>query len=165
VKRYFYAGGQRVPLERDEDQVAIEEDAAVRAGLGPLLERGSAGARRLPGGVLLLQRSKIDAATLAKLQGRIRPVYRHGAAMIVPLPEIRVEMDDERQASAVKEAIDSAPHPVDVAETSARRVLLKPRSGSSEDALDIANHMFERARPAAASVRLVQFVPRPESVK
>jgi len=160
--KYYYAGGKRVPLEPDESHVAVEEKAAARAGLGPLLEEAAAqGGRRLPGGVVLLPRSKLDAQSMARLQGRVRSVYRHGDAMVVPLPEIRVEMDDERQRSAVMDAIDTAPHPVEVSEKSASRVLLTPRSGSSEDAIDIANHVFEKARPAASSVRLLQFVPRP----
>lgn len=161
MTRYYYAGGQRIALEADDAHVAIDEQQASAAGL-----TGSAGddqARRLPGGVMLAERARVDDACLAELRaaGAVRPVFRHGASLMVPLPEIRVEFDDEGQRAAVHDALARVPHAVTIASDSPERLVLATTSGQSDDALDVANYLFERAKPAASAVRFVQIAPRP----
>jgi hypothetical protein len=137
----------------------------MAAGMGgPSAAFAARGARRLPGGVLLVERSSLPAPLLAALRRAtaLLPVYRRGGAIVVPLPEIRIEIDDERQRTAVMEALASAPHEVRVIESAQDRILVAPASGRSEDAIDVANHLHETAHPAAASVRFLQVVPRPE---
>ncbi len=114
-----------------------------------------------------MHRSKLDESSLRQLraEGALQTVYRRGQALMVPLPEVRVEVDDERQRRAVMAAIAKAPHPVELCEETENVLVLRPKSKSGDDALDIANFVFETARPAAASVRLIQFVPRPTSTK
>ena len=80
---------------------------------------------------------------------------------MVPLPEIRVEVDNPAERKAVMRALDGAPHQVEVASESDDGFVLAPVSGTSDDAIDVANYVYETAHPAAASVRFVQFVPRP----
>lgn len=164
--RYYYAGGKRVPLEADEAHVAVDRARAAAAGLGPAVENASpAGGPRLPGGVVVAEREAIGEAQISKLReaGALRPVYRHREARIVALPEVRVEIDGARQRKAVLDSISRAPHQVEIAEDREDRIVLRLRSGSGDDAIDVANYVFEAAHPAAASVRLVQFVPKPRS--
>lgn len=160
MNRYYYAGGKRVSIEEDEAHVAIDGARAAAAGLE---DASPSGGSRLPGGVVVAERGQVGETALSRLRaaGALRPVYRHREARIVALPEIRVEVDDARQRKAVLESITRAPHPVDIAEDTEGRIVLRPRSGSGDDAIDVANHVFEEAHPAAASVRLVQFVPKP----
>lgn len=160
--RYYYANGKRVPIEEDETQVAVDLRLADAAGLKTVLE-GLKGPQ-LPGGVVLASRSALDVEGLERLRevGALRPVYRHDRAVMVALPEIRVEVDDERQRQAVLDSIDHSPHPVEISEQGKDRLLLRPTSGSGDDALDVANFVFEQAHPAASSIRFVQVVPRPE---
>jgi hypothetical protein len=80
--------------------------------------------------------------------------------MLVPLPEIRVEYDNAKQRAAVKAVIPQAPCKAEVSDESADGLVLRPTSGRSDDALTLANYIYEQAHPAAASVRFVQFVPK-----
>ena len=163
MKRYYYAGGKRVTIEEDESQVAVDLSRAGAAGLQKLI--AGVGGRKLPGGVVLADRSALDDEGLERLReaGALRPVFRHDSAVMVPLPEIRVEVDDEKQRRAVLDSIDKAPHPVEVSEQTDDRLLLRPTSGSGDEALDVANYVYEKAHPAAASIRFVQVVPRPDT--
>jgi hypothetical protein len=52
---------------------------------------------------------------------------------------------------------------VSVVNESENGLVLRPTSGLSDDTLAVANYIYERAQPAAASVRFVQFVPKPET--
>lgn len=161
MTRYYYAGGQRITLEEDDAHVAVDEHRAVAAGLGA--STGDANARRLPGGVVVAERECVSAAHLADLRdaGALRPVFRHGRALMVALPEIRVEFDSAVEQHAVHEALAHVPHAVVVESESADRLVLAPRSGGSDDALDVANYLYEHARPAASAVRFIQVMPRP----
>ncbi|MEO7855290.1 MAG: hypothetical protein ABIR94_24010 [Rubrivivax sp.] len=160
MTRYYYAGGRRIALEPDDQYVAVDEKAAGAAGLP--LEAGNAPVRRLPGGVTVSPRSSLSEARLERLSqaGALRSVYRRDRSMLVALPEIRVEYDNPKQRAAVKAAIPQAPCEAEVSDESAHGLVLRPTSGRSDDALVLANYIYEQAHPAAASVRFVQFVPK-----
>jgi len=162
MTRYYYAGGRRIELEPDDQYVAVDERAAGAAGVP--VETGHALVRRLPGGVTVSPRSSLSEARLDRLSqaGALRPVYRRDRSVLVPLPEIRVEYDNAKQRAAVKAAIPRAPCEAEVFDESPDGLVLRPTSGRSDDALALANYIYEHARPAAASVRFVQFVPKPE---
>jgi hypothetical protein len=162
VARYYYAGGRRIELETDDEHVAVDEMRARAAGLDAEVERASAGASRLPGGVVLTPRASLDEKRLASLRqaDALRPVYRRDRAVVVALPEVRVEFDHPSQRRAVMDALANAPHRVTVSDETKDGLVLQPTSGSSDDALSLANYVYEHARPAAASVRFVQFVPK-----
>jgi len=156
---YYYAGGRRVTLETDDEHVAIDSQAASAAGIEKSAKNPL---RKLPGGVVVAVRSDLDEKQLASLRtaGALRPVYRHDRALLVPLPEIRVEFDNAKQRKSVQAAIAKAPHAVEITEESDDRIVLRPRSGLSDEALAVANYLYEQAHPAASSVRFVQIVPR-----
>jgi hypothetical protein len=168
MAKYFYASGERVPIERDDTQAAL-----VTAKLSPERRRGvlaeldRSGARSLQGQVVVLPKIALDAAiTQAEAAtGALQSVYRRGKELLVALPEVRVELDDAAQLVATREALADAPHPVDVLEESEDRIVLVPQSGSADDALDVANYLHERARPAAASVRFLHFVAKPRPAR
>jgi hypothetical protein len=162
MSRYYYAGGSRIELEPDDRYVAVDEKAAEAAGV-PVQAAGPAPARRLPGGVIVWPRSGLSKAKLEQLSqaGALRPVYRSDRSILVPLPEIRVEYDNATQRAAVKAAIPKAPCEAEVADETTDGLVLRPTSGRSEDALALANYIFEKAHPAAASVRFVRFLPKP----
>ena len=165
MTRYYYAGGRRVDLEADDALVAVDQERAEAAGVKAAADTASA--RRLPGGVVIAARSDISGPQLAALTraGALRPVYRHHRALMVAMPEIRVEVDTAKQRKAVFDAISSAPFAVEVADETSERIVLRPCSGLSDDALAVANYVYEHAHPAAAAVRFVQFVPRPDPAR
>jgi len=131
MTRYFYAAGQRRELD-------------------------------LPSGMVVINRASLSDDATARLSatGVAQPVYRYGNALVVFLPEVRVELD-VGQSAAVADAAAASTVPSIVTDSSAERLSLRPRSGSAEDALDLANFIYESARPAAATVRMLQIVPQP----
>jgi hypothetical protein len=158
---YYYAGGRKIALENDDEHVAVDQQAAEKAGLTSSLpaqgpQRGN--------GVVLTSRSALDPAILARLRsaGALHPVYKRDHAVVVALPEVRVEFDTDAQRSAVMAFLakrEPAEH--SIVEQTNDRVIVRPASGSGDDALRMANDIYEHAHPAAASVRFVQFVPKP----
>jgi hypothetical protein len=90
-------------------------------------------------------------------------VYRKDRAVVVPLPEARIEFDSPAQRRAVREMLDNCPSTeCAIIEDTSDRIVVRPLSGSGSDALKLANEIYERAHPAAASVRFIQFVPKPD---
>lgn len=161
MKDYYYAGGRKIQLEADDEHVAVDRAVAESAGLsGSALGSGSPDLRS---GLVLSQRSSLgDKAFDALLgAGALRPVYRHDQAVLVALPEVRVEYDDPTQRNAVKKLLASDFHDAAISEETDDRLVLKPRSGDARDALRMANEIYEHAHPAASSVRFVQFMPKP----
>lgn len=160
---YYYAAGRKVQLESDDEHVAVDQKAAERAGLEARLKKASQDAPRLGSGVALVPRSSLGEGTIAALReaGALQPVYRHDRALIVALPEVRVEFDTAEQRRAVMDFLGSHPLPHEISESTDDRLVVRLASGSGADALKMANEIYERVRPAAASARFIQFVPKP----
>jgi len=161
MKNYYYAGGRKIELETDDEHVAVDRAVAEAAGLTASAIGG--GLPDLRGGVALSKKSSLGDKVLDALHGAsaLRPVFRHDQAVLVALPEVRVEYDDLTQRNAVKKLLASDFHDAAITEETEDRLILKPRSGDARDALKMANEIFERAHPAASSVRFVQFIPKP----
>lgn len=161
MKNYYYAGGRKIELEVDDEHVAVDQAVAEAAGLTVGAIGG--GLPALRSGVLLSEKSSLGNDVLHALHGAgaLRPVFRHDQAVLVALPEVRVEYDDLTQHNAVKKLLASDFHDAAISEETDDRLILKPRSGDARDALKMANEIFEHAHPAASSVRFVQFIPKP----
>jgi hypothetical protein len=161
---YYYASGQRVELETDDEHVAVDRNAARRAGLEQQVATVPAVAGQ-SGAVVVTPRSALSAEALATLRkaGAVQPVYRRGRGTLVPLPEVRVEFDNPGQRQAVQKflAADRTMPRHSVVDDSDDRLVIRPASGRGDDALTIANEIYEHAHPAASSVRFLQFVPKP----
>ena len=77
------------------------------------------------------------------------------------MPEVRVEFESGQHAAALR-ALGESKVPAEITNDAPDRLALRPRSGKGEDALDLANYIYEQhIRPAASSVRMLQIVPRP----
>lgn len=166
MSAYYYAGGRKVVLDSDEEHVAVDRRLARQAGLAAEVEEASVVGSRQEAVMVVAQRSALGHDTLASLEqaGAIQPVYRRDRAVVVPLPEVRIEVDTPEQHRAVLAALgESGVAPHRIAEETSDRIVVQPESGHGDDALTLANEIYERAHPAAASVRFVQFVPKPSS--
>ena len=159
---YYYASGKKIELDDDADHVAVDQQAAARAGIDI-----PASAVHAAGGVIVAPRSAFDEPALDRLRqaGALLPVYKRDRAIVVALPEVRIEVDNAQQRAKVMKILDeaSADHTIDDAGDD--RIVVRPASGNGEDALQIANRVYERAKPASASVRFVQVVPKPDLVR
>jgi hypothetical protein len=160
MARYYYAGGEKRALEPVDDRLAIDTRAAANAGLGDAVSAVPV-ASRLPGGTAIVDRAAVSGELYRKLEtaGAVQPVYRSGSALVVLMPEVRVELEGDQRAAAL-EAIRASDVAADVTDDTPDRLSLRPQSGSAEDALDLANFIYERAKPAASSARMVQVVPK-----
>jgi hypothetical protein len=161
VDPYYYAQGRRIDLQDDLEHVAIDA-AVVPKALVSRWMSGPHAATRLPGGVLLLPLAALSAAEKRQLEqaGALRPVFRQQEVTLVPMPEVRVELDNKRQRQSVETLLEDCGDAVAVAQDDGDTLLLKPASGDPLDALRLANDLHEKAQPAAASIRFVQLVPR-----
>jgi hypothetical protein len=162
----YYAGGRKVEIDRDHSYVAVVSDVAKEAGLDAQVEVATKGSQRGGGGVLLVERDALDDKMLTSLRdvGALQPVYRNDQAVMVALPEVRVEFDTAEQRQAVIDVLaDPRALPHKIVESTDDGLVVAPTSGKGEDALKLANDIQERGHPAAASVRFVQFVPKRET--
>ena len=160
---YYYAGGRKVELEADPEHIAVDQQAALQAGLDTEVIASRAGLPRAGSRFLLAQRSEVREDMLESLRkaGALQPVYRRNQAVIVALPEVRIELDNPNQRRAVMNALAKRRSQLAITDETDDRLVIRPTSGRGEDALEIANYIYERAHPAAASVRFVQLVPKP----
>src|SRR5262249_20778682 len=88
---YFYASGKRVPLEVESSVWALDTEALAAAMIADAVrERILADARRLRGKYVL---ARVPGAVLDSLRAAhaVQLVYRSADAMLVALPEVRVE--------------------------------------------------------------------------
>ncbi len=161
MARHFYAGGERHTLEPAGDWLAIDTRAASAAGLSSEVAALQVESK-LPSGIILVARgawpdelhARIDAA------GAARSAYRSGRAVVILVPEVRVEFDSGQHADVIR-ALGESKVPAEITDDAPNRLALRARSGKGEDALDLANYIHEHVRPAASSVRMLQIVPRP----
>ena len=158
MARYYYAGGKRQSLDSVDDRVAIDVRAAHAEGLAvdslPILSK-------LSGGMIIVAKKAVSGELLARLTaaGAAQPVYKSGGAFVVLMPEVRVETDAGQHEAAIH-ALNASHIEADIIDRTPERLSLRPKSGSSEDALDLANYIHEHAHPAASSVRMFQVVPK-----
>jgi len=160
---YYYAGGRKVALERDDGLVAFAQASAASAGVDVSKLDASQGLRRGAGGVLLAPRTALGDRQVASLRkaNALLPVFRSDRAILVALPEARVEFDDAKERKAVKALLAKKGQAVSVTQDESEMLVVRPSSGNADEALALANEIYEQARPAAASVRFIQFVPKP----
>lgn len=167
MDNYYYAGGKKIALKRDDELVAFDQAAAASAGVDARGLDAASGVRRGPGGVLVAPRRSLGEPQVASLRkaGALFPVFRRDQAILVALPEVRVEFDDANQRNAVKALLASKADAVSVTQDASDLLVLRPCSGNADEALRLANQIYEDARPAASSVRFIQFVPRPGTLR
>ena len=163
---YYYAGGKRVTLEPAPDLIAVD-DARLAEKLPDTVEHRSAALRPgtlLRGGIRLVHRDNLDADTLDRLQkaGVTQPVFRQDGAILVALPEIRIEDDDEETLAEVRKFAAGKARPItgDVE----GRLTLHPLSDDGRDALTLANELVERFKLTSVSPRFLRVATPPPLV-
>lgn len=106
MKPYYYAGGKRVLLEPATDLVAVD-DASLAEQLPDLLASDAAlrAGKALRGGIRLVEREALAPETFDRLQsaGVTQPVFRQDGAIMIALPEIRIEDDSEAKLAQARQ--------------------------------------------------------------
>jgi hypothetical protein len=163
--RYYYAGGEKVALTPADDLVAVDERAlsSVPKAVENALRQN---VQPLSGGVALLNRADLGADAHAAMQvleaaGAIHPVYRAQGALLVALPEVRVEETRGAKRKRLTDWLASHAKEAVVTLHGEDRLVLQPKSGS--DALKLANELTEQVGPELAQARFLRVVPRPST--
>jgi hypothetical protein len=156
---YYYAGGEKVELAPADDLVAVDARglAKVPAAARAVVEKAG---RSLAGGIRLIDRAALgeDAAEV-EAAGRLYPVFRAGGAVIVAMPEVRIEESRAGYQKKIGTWLRSHAGEAVVEKHGDDRVDVKPASGG--DALGIANGLAEQVGPEMAQVRFLRVTPRP----
>ena len=160
---YYYAEGRRVPLKAAEGYCAVDlervQSRVLTASVQELLDRSGAALRR---GVAVLLESDVPDGIRAELEqrGALQPVYEYLDALIVILPEIRVEETRRDQRARLDTWIEKHRGEADVSEAD-DRIVLTPKSGHGGDALRLANEIHEQVEPEMVQTRMLRIVSKP----
>ncbi|MCI0360164.1 MAG: hypothetical protein L0211_16925 [Planctomycetaceae bacterium] len=162
---YYYAGGERITLTPAQDLLAFDQAAASKGALDKVVAGLSA--RPLTSGVSLVEQDQISAKDRQALSqaGALRPVFRAADAILVVLPEIRVEDSRPGQVEQLQDWFSKHCDDVEVESPRAGRFTVRPKSGSGEDALALSNALVEELGAQVSQVRFVRVVPRPGTAK
>jgi hypothetical protein len=162
---YYYAGGEKVPLTPAGDLLAIDQAAAAKGALVQLV--AGLPCKPLASGVSLVSLEQVSAHDHAALNdaGALRPVFRAEGAILVALPEIRVEESRPDRVKKLKSWLAKHQSEVEVEQARDGRFTIRPKSGSGEDALALSNALVEELGAQVSQVRFVRVVPRPGTMR
>ncbi|MEW4527627.1 MAG: hypothetical protein ACF8PG_00435 [Maioricimonas sp. JB045] len=166
TENYYYANGRRVPLVRSRELVAIEDRAPEACGLDDTeCARLKSASRPLRGGVSLIEREKLGDQLEQQLDSRqlLHPVFEAEGALLVPLPEIRIEESRPEQCEQLEVWLKEHAAAAKVVKRRPGRMVLEPTSGDAEAALDLANKVHEQVDPEMAQTRFIRVVPSPDT--
>lgn len=154
---YYWAGGKRIPLKASgEVAVDLGSSLLTQAELEDLRATG----RGLSGSLVIVSKDDVPGSLRegdAFVAG-VHPVFRaEDGALIVVLPEVRVEARDPQRLAAVGRSLKSA----HIKEQTEERLVLEPASGRGEDALRLANALAESPDTEVSQARFIRVVPRP----
>jgi len=153
--QYYYADNKRISLQPADDLVAFKaKPASGRKGAVPV-------GRELTGGLRLAAKGDLTPAKRKLTSNSNYPVYRSGGAIVVALPEVRVEESRRSYWTKLQKWLVEHGDVIEVVSSDDERVVLRPASGSGRDALSIANNLAETVHPEMAQARFIRVVPRP----
>jgi hypothetical protein len=166
-KPYYYAGGRRLPLTPDKEWLVVdaqhlhgEVPEAVQAELRQV-------AQPLYDGMRLVHREALSPSTTHFLEEAeaLYPVFRAAGALVVALPEVRVEEHRPPQQERLREWLEQNPWAARISSQNTRGMVLTPVSGQGTDAVTLANRLTEEIAPEMAQANLLRIVPRPSVVR
>jgi hypothetical protein len=167
---YYYAGGQRVHLTRADDLVAVDKRRLAKEHIGDEIrievEKVS---KPLMGGISLVSLTDLgsDAEKMVKVlkkAGALQPVYKADGAILVALPEVRVEETRKVQQEKLEKWLKAHAAATEVQRSDDGPMVVKPASGDGDDALMLANALTEAVQPELVQPRFLRVTPRPSTI-
>jgi len=169
--KYYYAGGEKVELAPADDLLAVDEQAlnasavpkavaaAVRMVIHPLADR-----------IGLVSRADLgpngpDIVRALESAGATHPVFRSHGAVLVVLPEVRVEESRGAKQKHLADWLASRARDALIESRNEDRMVLRPASGYGGDALTLANQLAEQVGPEMAQARFLRVTQRPSAVR
>jgi hypothetical protein len=163
---YYYAGGQKVELAPADDLLAVDMPRIPDR----VLASFATVAGPFSSGVLVINRTDLGANAGEVVQvleraGALHPVFRSHGAVVVALPEVRVEESRATKRQHLEKWLTSHAAEAVVESRHDDRIVLKPVSGRGVDALALANQLTEQVGPELAQVRFLRVIPYPSNVR
>ncbi|MEM7426423.1 MAG: hypothetical protein AAF441_10025 [Pseudomonadota bacterium] len=158
---YYYAAGKKVLLKPVNGLFAVDDDEiASRLPVAEHIAQIRKVTQKLRGRLALVRPADLTGAALDALRERraARPVYEAEGALIIPLPEVRIEDDDQGKLDDVRSWLRKHAHLAEITRDAARRIQVRPVSNDPVDALEIANRLTEEVGPAMAQTRFIRRV-------
>lgn len=160
---YYYANGEKIHIERDAARIAVDlsQVKPVSAAVREFVAQRKRD-KTLYRSITLVKRAAVPKEVLSQLerQAALYPVYRYGRAILVALPEVRVEVS-EPQKESIRTLASQGPVRAAIKEEQNDRMVLRPVSGNGADAITLANTLHETIHPKMAQARFVRIVPKP----
>lgn len=165
---YYYAGGQKIPLEPVKDLVALRGSAATA--VSSTMEKAASKSPRsmeLMDGMSLVDVSDVPATDLQKFStaGDAQPVYQAGSTMMIPLPEVCVEPANDSQKKSVNKLLKGLGDRARVETGKYGQITVHLTSGRGDDAVQLANEIHEQIDSGVASPRFMQVTSSPDVVR
>jgi len=158
---YYYASGHPVHLTLDEEWVALDRRQLSRLGTAPRVQAALLkGSRPLRGDLILVKRAAIPPDQLDDFKGNVaaQPVFRAEGAILIALPEVRVEEPSRQGQRALRRWLREHGDLAQVVEDAGEKIVLKPTSGRGLDAITLANQLTEQIGPEMAQPRFLRVV-------
>lgn len=155
--RYYYAGGKRVELRPAED--LFVEGPDMRGFDATMKHVG----RSLGEGLRLLTNDELASQKRSSPAIAQYPVFRSHGAILVALPEVRIEESRKSQWAKLNKWLENHRDDVTVLSRDDDRLVLRPVSGLGDDALTIANDLAEKIGPEMAQARFIRVTSRRNS--
>lgn len=159
---YFYAGGKRVTLEVERSLWALDTEALSLAAIADSIRQQILADSRLLRGKYVLARVPLAALEALRAAHALQTVYRCDDAVLVALPEVRVEESRPETLRRLHDWLETRRQRIEVSEPEQGRLTLRPSSGDAEEALEIANALQEEITPELAEARFIRSVPSPD---
>jgi hypothetical protein len=158
---YYYASGHSVDLTLDETWLAIDTRQFKAAGTSARLQAALLkGAQPVRGDLILVKRQALTPKQLDALTrlGAAHPVFQSKGALLIALPEVRVEESSNQRRRALLRWIREHADNVEIVEENGEKIVLRPTSGQGSDAITLANQLNEQIGPELAQPRFLRVV-------
>lgn len=158
---YYYASGHPVDLILDLNWLAIDTRQFKAAGTSPRLQATLLkDARPLRGDLILVKRQLLTPKQLDALirHGAAHPVFQSKGALLIALPEVRVEESSSQRRRALLRWIREHTDIAEIVANDGDKIVLRPTSGQGADAITLANQLVEQIGPELAQPRFLRVI-------
>ena len=164
-KNYYYAGGEKVELDLVDEYRAIDvrrvrRGTKLRRKVDEIVRNSKARTYKT---VSIVPADALPAELEEELsrRGAFQPLFRRDDAMIVFLPEVRIEEDRPEYKKKIRSLLKRHEAELTVDQRS-YKANVKPKSGRGVDALELANEIQEEVSPDYVQARMLRITPRPK---
>jgi hypothetical protein len=165
---YYYANGELIQLTPETELLAVDEQHLTEAALPEAVrEEVRKAAKPLRAGIQLVRLGALSpqVEAILKESKALQPVFRAEGALLVVLPEVRVEETRPKERARLVKWIESHTEQLSVHSERDGRFVLAPASGHGEDALNMARQLNEEVEPELAQPRFVRVVQHPSMLR